>query len=170
MRGCAETSRAKDSHCSAALGLALAAVAAAHADSRRHLVEIYEMTPGGATHQVFVADHAFNRRQCRSMGTAAQAALHTRCWWMLAGSWDPFHLEPRDAGAEFVSVDDGGVFPLRSTSAARRAFSPEHRLDRFDPHRSRFSHRRETRDGEERCPHFVVYEEATQHRRVAQRN
>jgi len=101
--------------------LALAAGgAAAHADepTQIRLVEVYEMTPGvSATHQVTLStDHALIGEQCQSMGTAAQATssllvdvnggLGCRFTWNL-----------EDAGAEVVSVDDGGVFHFESTSA-----------------------------------------------------
>ena len=94
--------------------------AAAYADepTQIRLAEVYEMTPGvSATHEVTLStDHALIGEQCQSMGTAAQA---TSSLLVDAGgvmgcrfTWD---LE--DAGAEVVSVDDGGVFHFESTSA-----------------------------------------------------
>ena len=94
--------------------------AAAYADepTQIRLVEVYEMTPGvSATHQVTLStDHALIGEQCQSMGTAAQATsfllvdaggvMGCRFTWTL-----------EDAGAEVVSVDDGGVFHFESTSA-----------------------------------------------------
>ena len=101
--------------------LALAAGgAAAHADepTQIRLVEVYEMTPGvSATHQVTLStDHALIGEQCQSMGTAAQATssllVDVNGVMGCRFTWD---LE--DAGAEVVSVDDGGVFHFESTSA-----------------------------------------------------
>ena len=94
--------------------------AAAYADkpTQIRLVEVYEMTPGvSATHEVTLStDHALIGEQCQSMGTAAQATssllvdvggvMGCRFTWNL-----------QDAGAEVVSVDDGGVFHFESTSA-----------------------------------------------------
>ena len=101
--------------------LALAAGgAAAHADepTQIHLVEVYEMTPGvSATHQVTLStDHALIGEQCQSMGTAAQAtsSLLVDAGGVM-GCRFTWNLE--DAGAEVVSVDDGGVFHFESTSA-----------------------------------------------------
>ena len=101
--------------------LALAAGgAAAHADepTQIRLVEVYEMTPGvSATHQVTLStDHALIGEQCQSMGTAAQAtsSLLVDVGGVM-GCRFTWNLE--DAGAEVVSVDDGGVFHFESTSA-----------------------------------------------------
>ena len=87
--------------------------AAAYADAptQIHLVEVYEMTPGvSATHQVTLStDHALIGEQCQSMGTAAQAtsSLLVDAGGVM-GCRFTWNLE--DAGAEVVSVDDGGVF------------------------------------------------------------
>ena len=76
------------------------------------------MTPGvSATHQVILStDHALIGEQCQSMGTAAQATssllVDVNGVMGCRFTWD---LE--DAGAEVVSVDDGGVFHFESTSA-----------------------------------------------------
>lgn len=82
------------------------------------LVEVYEMTPGvSATHQVTLStDHALIGEQCQSMGTAAQAtsSLLVDAGGVM-GCRFTWNLE--DAGAEVVSVDDGGVFHFESTSA-----------------------------------------------------
>ena len=101
--------------------LALAAGgAAAHADepTQIRLVEVYEMTPGvSATHQVTLStDHALIGEQCQSMGTAAQAtsSLLVDAGGVM-GCRFTWNLE--DAGAEVVSVDDGGIFHFESTSA-----------------------------------------------------
>ena len=101
--------------------LALAAGgAAAHADepTQIRLVEVYEMTPGvSATHEVTLStDHALIGEQCQSMGTAAQAtsSLLVDVGGVM-GCRFTWNLE--DAGAEVVSVDDGGVFHFESTSA-----------------------------------------------------
>ena len=101
--------------------LALAAgSAAAHADepTQIRLVEVYEMTPGvSATHQVTLStDHALIGEQCQSMGTAAQA---TSSLLVDAGGVTGcrFTWNLEDAGAEVVSLDDGGVFHFESTSA-----------------------------------------------------
>ena len=101
--------------------LALAAGgAAAHADepTQIRLVEVYEMTPGvSATHQVTLStDHALIGEQCQSMGTAAQAtsSLLVDVGGVM-GCRFTWNLE--DAGAEVVSVDDGGIFHFESTSA-----------------------------------------------------
>lgn len=101
--------------------LALAAGStAAHADepTQIRLVEVYEMTPGvSATHQVTLStDHALIGEQCQSMGTAAQAtsSLLVDAGGVM-GCRFTWNLE--DAGAEVVSVDDGGVFHFESTSA-----------------------------------------------------
>ena len=94
--------------------------AAAYADepTQIHLVEVYEMTPGvNATHQVTLStDHALIGEQCQSMGTAAQAtsSLLVDAGGVM-GCRFTWNLE--DAGAEVVSVDDGGVFHFESTSA-----------------------------------------------------
>ena len=101
--------------------LALAAGgAAAHADepTQIRLVEVYEMTPGvSATHQVTLStDPALIGEHCQSMGTAAQAtsSLLVDVGGVM-GCRFTWNLE--DAGAEVVSVDDGGVFHFESTSA-----------------------------------------------------
>ena len=94
--------------------------AAAHADepTQIRLVEVYEMTPGvSATHEVTLStDHALIGEQCQSMGTAAQAtsSLLVDAGGVM-GCRFTWNLE--DAGAEVVSVDDGGVFHFESTSA-----------------------------------------------------
>ena len=94
--------------------------AAAYADepTQIRLVEVYEMTPGvSATHQVTLStDHALIGEQCQSMGTAAQAtsSLLVDAGGVM-GCRFTWNLE--DAGAEVVSVDDGGVFHFESTSA-----------------------------------------------------
>lgn len=94
--------------------------AAAHADepTQIRLVEVYEMTPGvSATHEVTLStDHALIGEQCQSMGTAAQAtsSLLVDVGGVM-GCRFTWNLE--DAGAEVVSVDDGGVFHFESTSA-----------------------------------------------------
>ena len=94
--------------------------AAAYADAptQIHLVEVYEMTPGvSATHQVTLStDHALIGEQCQSMGTATQAtsSLLVDAGGVM-GCRFTWNLE--DAGAEVVSVDDGGVFHFESTSA-----------------------------------------------------
>ena len=101
--------------------LALAAGgAAAHADepTQIRLVEVYEMTPGvSATHQVTLStDHALIGEQCQSMGTAAQATSSLLVDVNgVTGCRFTWNLE--DAGAEIVSLDDGGVFHFESTSA-----------------------------------------------------
>ena len=87
--------------------------AAAYADepTQIRLAEVYEMTPGvSATHEVTLStDHALIGEQCQSMGTAAQATssllVDVNGVMGCRFTWD---LE--DAGAEVVSVDDGGVF------------------------------------------------------------
>ena len=101
--------------------LALAAGgAAAHADepTQIRLVEVYEMTPGvSATHEVTLStDHALIGEQCQSMGTATRAtsSLLVDVGGVM-GCRFTWNLE--DAGAEVVSVDDGGVFHFESTSA-----------------------------------------------------
>ena len=94
--------------------------AAAYADkpTQIRLVEVYEMTPGvSATHEVTLStDHALIGEQCQSMGTAAQAtsSLLVDVGGVL-GCRFTWNLE--DAGAEVVSVDDGGIFHFESTSA-----------------------------------------------------
>ena len=94
--------------------------AAAYADepTQIRLVEVYEMTPGvSATHEVTLStDHALIGEQCQSMGTAAQAtsSLLVDAGGVM-GCRFTWNLE--DAGAEVVSVDDGGVFHFESTSA-----------------------------------------------------
>lgn len=94
--------------------------AAAYADepTQIRLVEVYEMTPGvSATHEVTLStDHALIGEQCQSMGTAAQAtsSLLVDVGGVM-GCRFTWNLE--DAGAEVVSVDDGGVFHFESTSA-----------------------------------------------------
>ena len=76
------------------------------------------MTPGvSATHEVTLStDHALIGEQCQSMGTAAQAtsSLLVDAGGVM-GCRFTWNLE--DAGAEVVSVDDGGVFHFESTSA-----------------------------------------------------
>ena len=76
------------------------------------------MTPGvSATHEVTLStDHALIGEQCQSMGTAAQAtsSLLVDVGGVM-GCRFTWNLE--DAGAEVVSVDDGGVFHFESTSA-----------------------------------------------------
>ena len=101
--------------------LALAAGGAtAYADepTQIRLIEVYEMTPGvSATHEVTLStDHALIGEQCQSMGTAAQAtsSLLVDVGGVM-GCRFTWNLE--DAGAEVVSVDDGGVFHFESTSA-----------------------------------------------------
>ena len=94
--------------------------AAAHADepTQIRLVEVYEMTPGvSATHEVTLStDHALIGEQCQSMGTATQAtsSLLVDVGGVM-GCRFTWNLE--DAGAEVVSVDDGGIFHFESTSA-----------------------------------------------------
>ena len=94
--------------------------AAAYADepTQIRLVEVYEMTPGvSATHEVTLStDHALIGEQCQSMGTATQAtsSLLVDAGGVM-GCRFTWNLE--DAGAEVVSVDDGGVFHFESTSA-----------------------------------------------------
>ncbi|SIA40417.1 Uncharacterised protein [Mycobacteroides abscessus subsp. abscessus] len=94
--------------------------AAAYADepTQIRLVEVYEMTPGvSATHEVMLStDHALIGEQCQSMGTATQAtsSLLVDVGGVM-GCRFTWNLE--DAGAEVVSVDDGGVFHFESTSA-----------------------------------------------------
>lgn len=94
--------------------------AAAYADepTQIRLVEVYEMTPGvSATHEVTLStDHALIGEQCQSMGTATQAtsSLLVDVGGVM-GCRFTWNLE--DAGAEVVSVDDGGVFHFESTSA-----------------------------------------------------
>ena len=94
--------------------------AAAYADepTQIRLVEVYEMTPGvSATHQVTLStDHALIGEQCQSMGTsthATSAVLEDVDG--VTGCRFTWNLE--DAGAEVLSVDDGGVFHFESTSA-----------------------------------------------------
>ena len=94
--------------------------AAAYADepTQIRLVEVYEMTPGvSATHQVTLStDHALIGEQCQSMGTSAQATSSLLVDVNgVAGCRFTWNLE--DAGAEVVSVDDGGVFHFESASA-----------------------------------------------------
>ena len=94
--------------------------AAAYADepTQIRLVEVYEMTPGvSATHEVTLStDHALIGEQCQSMGTAAQATSSLLVdVGGIMGCRFTWNLE--DAGAEVVSVDDGGVFHFESTSA-----------------------------------------------------
>ena len=76
------------------------------------------MTPGvSATHEVTLStDHALIGEQCQSMGTAAQAtsSLLVDVGGVM-GCRFTWNLE--DAGAEVVSVDDGGIFHFESTSA-----------------------------------------------------
>ena len=94
--------------------------AAAYADepTQIRLVEVYEMTPGvSATHELTLStDHALIGEQCQSMGTATQAtsSLLVDVGGVM-GCRFTWNLE--DAGAEVVSVDDGGVFHFESTSA-----------------------------------------------------
>lgn len=94
--------------------------ATAYADepTQIRLIEVYEMTPGvSATHEVTLStDHALIGEQCQSMGTAAQAtsSLLVDVGGVM-GCRFTWNLE--DAGAEVVSVDDGGVFHFESTSA-----------------------------------------------------
>ena len=94
--------------------------AAAYADepTQIRLVEVYEMTPGvSATHEVTLStDHALIGEQCQSMGTATRAtsSLLVDVGGVM-GCRFTWNLE--DAGAEVVSVDDGGVFHFESTSA-----------------------------------------------------
>lgn len=94
--------------------------ATAYADepTQIRLVEVYEMTPGvSATHEVTLStDHALIGEQCQSMGTATQAtsSLLVDVGGVM-GCRFTWNLE--DAGAEVVSVDDGGVFHFESTSA-----------------------------------------------------
>ena len=94
--------------------------AAAYADepTQIRLVEVYKMTPGvSATHEVTLStDHALIGEQCQSMGTATQAtsSLLVDVGGVM-GCRFTWNLE--DAGAEVVSVDDGGVFHFESTSA-----------------------------------------------------
>lgn len=94
--------------------------AAAYADepTQIRLVEVYEMTPGvSATHEVTLStDHALIGEQCQSMGTATQAtsSLLVDVGGVM-GCRFTWNLE--DAGADVVSVDDGGVFHFESTSA-----------------------------------------------------
>lgn len=94
--------------------------AAAYADepTQIRLVEVYEMTPGvSATHQVTLStDHALIGEQCQSMGTATQATSSLLVDVNgVTGCRFTWNLE--DAGAEVVSVDDGGVFHFESASA-----------------------------------------------------
>ena len=94
--------------------------AAAYADepTQIRLIEVYEMTPGvSATHEVTLStDHALIGEQCQSMGTAAQAtsSLLVDVGGVM-GCRFTWNLE--DAGAEVVSVDDGGVFHFESMSS-----------------------------------------------------
>lgn len=107
--------------CAAAGAFALVAgTAPAYADepTQIRLVEVYEMTPGvSATHQVTLStDHALIGEQCQSMGTsthATSAVLEDVDG--VTGCRFTWNLE--DAGAEVLSVDDGGVFHFESTSA-----------------------------------------------------
>lgn len=107
--------------CAAAGAFALMAGAApAYADepTQIRLVEVYEMTPGvSATHQVTLStDHALIGEQCQSMGTSAHATSAVLADVDgVTGCRFTWNLE--DAGAEVVSVDDGGVFHFESTSA-----------------------------------------------------
>ena len=93
---------------------------AAYADepTQIRLIEVYEMTPGvSATHEVTLStDHALIGEQCQSMGTATQAtsSLLVDVGGVM-GCRFTWNLE--DAGAEVVSVDDGGIFHFESTSA-----------------------------------------------------
>ena len=94
--------------------------AAAYADepTQIRLVEVYEMTPGvSATHEVTLStDHALIGEQCQSMGTATQATSSLLVdVGGIMGCRFTWNLE--DAGAEVVSVDDGGIFHFESTSA-----------------------------------------------------
>lgn len=94
--------------------------AAAYADepTQIRLVEVYEMTPGvSATHEVTLStDHALIGEQCQSMGTATQATSSLLVdVGGIMGCRFTWNLE--DAGAEVVSVDDGGVFHFESTSS-----------------------------------------------------
>ena len=94
--------------------------AAAYADepTQIRLIEVYEMTPGvSATHEVALStDHALIGEQCQSMGTAAQATSSLLVdVGGIMGCRFTWNLE--DAGAEVVSVDDGGIFHFESTSA-----------------------------------------------------
>ena len=94
--------------------------ATAYADepTQIRLIEVYEMTPGvSASHEVTLStDHALIGEQCQSMGTAAQAtsSLLVDVGGVM-GCRFTWNLE--DAGAEVVSVDDGGIFHFESTSA-----------------------------------------------------
>ena len=94
--------------------------ATAYADepTQIRLVEVYEMTPGvSATHEVTLStDHALIGEQCQLMGTATQAtsSLLVDVGGVM-GCRFTWNLE--DAGAEVVSVDDGGIFHFESTSA-----------------------------------------------------
>ncbi len=94
--------------------------AAAYADepTQIRLIEVYEMTPGvSATHEVTLStDHALIGEQCQSMGTATQATSSLLVdVGGIMGCRFTWNLE--DAGAEVVSVDDGGVFHFESTSS-----------------------------------------------------
>ena len=95
--------------------------AAAYADepTQIRLVEVYEMTPGvSATHEVTLStDHALIGEQCQSMGTGARASSTVSVDVDgVAGCRFTWVLE--DAGAEIVTVDDGGVFHFHSVSAS----------------------------------------------------
>lgn len=94
--------------------------AAAYADepTQIRLVEVYEMTPGvSATHEVTLStDHSLIGEQCQSMGTSTHATSAVLADVDgVTGCRFTWNLE--DAGAEVVSVDDGGVFHFESTSA-----------------------------------------------------
>ena len=109
--------------CSAAAALALTAfggVALADEPTPIRLVEVYEITPGvNATHEVTLStDHPLIGEQCQSMGTAAKATSSVLADVDgVAGCRFTWVLE--DAGAEVVSIEDGGIFRARHPGRSR---------------------------------------------------
>lgn len=84
-----------------------------------HLVEVYDVTPGvSATHEVTLSTtQPLLGEQCQSMGTGARASSTVSVDVDgVAGCRFTWVLE--EAGAEIVTVDDGGVFHFHSVSAS----------------------------------------------------
>ena len=84
-----------------------------------HLVEVYDVTPGvSATHEVTLSTaQPLLGEQCQSMGTGARASSTVAVDVDgVAGCRFTWVLE--EAGAEIVTVDDGGVFHFHSVSAS----------------------------------------------------
>ena len=98
---------------------ALGAPAFADEATPIHLVEVYDVTPGvSATHEVTLSTtQPLLGEQCQSMGTGARASSTVSVDVDgVAGCRFTWVLE--EAGAEIVTVDDGGVFHFHSVSAS----------------------------------------------------